>query len=105
MPLVINSLGADTHTYTHARMQTYIHTYRHPHRIYFKKPGRHHPLAGVPSLTMHFVYNSLSVKYNKTLIALLLFCTKCIFSQSLVDGFRNIFSWLLAVALGRPTLD
>ena len=29
MPLVINSLGADTHTHTHTSKYTHTHTYSH----------------------------------------------------------------------------
>ena len=40
MPLVINSLGGgDTHANTHTHTDD-------PHRINFKKPGAHWPLAG-----------------------------------------------------------
>ena len=41
--LVINTLrGTNTHTQTHqGEYIIYEHTYRHPHRLYFKKPGAH----------------------------------------------------------------
>ena len=63
-PLVINSLGVDTHTHTHTHTHartsihthththtqththTNTHTYRHPHRNNFKKPGARQPVAG-----------------------------------------------------------
>ena len=58
-PLVINSLGADTHTHGHAHTNanahTHTHTHKHththmhtddPYRITFKKPGVRWPVAG-----------------------------------------------------------
>ena len=57
-PLVINSLGADTHTHTHK------HTYRRLHRNNFKKPGVRWPAAGTPglinALTVTLVGHSLN---------------------------------------------
>ena len=47
-PLVINSLGGG-HTHTHANTQIHTHT-DDPHRINFKKPGTHRPMAGTAGL-------------------------------------------------------
>ena len=47
MPLVINNLGADTHTHTY----THKHIYRSLlYRNNFKKPGAYQPVAGMPGL-------------------------------------------------------
>ena len=50
MPLVINSLGVDTYTHTHTHTHKHTHANKHtdtddPHRINFKKPGAHRPVA------------------------------------------------------------
>ena len=67
MPLVIDSLGADTLTHTHTHTHTYTHTHTHmhththtqthihthiddPHRINFKKPSARWTTAGTPGL-------------------------------------------------------
>ena len=54
MPLVINSVGVDTHTHIHTHMQTHTHANTHTHtRIQTfadkgntKKPGVCRPQAG-----------------------------------------------------------
>ena len=51
MPLVINSLGADTHKQIH----THTHT-DDPHRINFKKPGACRPVRAwfIESINLNF---------------------------------------------------
>ena len=56
MPLVINSLGVDTHT----------HTYRLPGKSNFKKPGTHWLNQSLHSKIMHLpaLTNLFNVIYN-----------------------------------------
>ena len=57
MPLVINSLGADTHTHTHTQTHTHTHT-DDPHRINFNKPGarrQHSPGLKICALILNLV--------------------------------------------------
>ena len=59
MPLVINSLGADTHT--HANTHSHTHT-DDPHRINFKKPGARRPAARPRSLKIVAIVGNLNSK-------------------------------------------